>query len=56
MLVKQYAIFHIKNIEGWSTKRKIVLFSVDDYGIVRLNSINSKNALIEKGVPIYSAF
>lgn len=56
MLVKQYAIDHIKNIGRWSIKRKIVLTSADDYGSIRLNSINSKNALIEKGVPIYSAF
>ena len=29
---------HIKNISGWRTNRKIIVFSVDDYGNVRLSS------------------
>lgn len=37
---------NIKNIPGWSTKRKIVVFSVDDYGNVR---IKSKDALENLG-------
>ncbi|WP_037357161.1 hypothetical protein [Schleiferia thermophila] len=32
---------HIKNIPGWRTNRKIVVFAVDDYGNVRVNSKKS---------------
>jgi len=36
--MKQAILNNLKNIWGWRTSRKIVVFSVDDYGNVRLDS------------------
>lgn len=41
--MKQTISNHLKNISGWRTNRKLVIFSVDDYGNVR---IGSKEALV----------
>ena len=41
---------HLKNVPGWRTKNKFVLFSVDDYGSVRVNSLGALDALKAKGV------
>ncbi|MBK8683467.1 MAG: hypothetical protein IPN31_16465 [Bacteroidetes bacterium] len=29
---------NLKNLLGWKTNKKLILFSVDDYGNVRLDS------------------
>jgi len=45
---------NLKNILGWNTKKKLILFSVDDYGNVRIDSkralenINRKNPVKEQ--------
>ena len=49
-------ISNLKNSIGWKTKRKIVVFSVDDYGNVRLNSAEARNNLDAAGMKIYSRF
>jgi hypothetical protein len=38
MNIKQDTINHLKNIPGWRTKRKLLIFSVDDFGNLRLDS------------------
>jgi len=43
--MKQY----LKNILGWTTMRKIVVISVDDYGNVRLGSKEAREKLLKKG-------
>lgn len=43
---------NIKNILGWTTKRKIVVFSVDDYGNIRLASKQARLKLGEAGIGI----
>lgn len=40
---------NIKNVIGWKTKRKIVVFSVDDYGNVRLASKDAREKLDQAG-------
>ena len=40
---------YLKNIIGWTTKRKIIVISVDDYGNVRLESKKARNYLINHG-------
>lgn len=47
---------HIKNIGGWTTSRKILVFSVDDYGNVRLNSRADRDTLLAQGLSAKSRF
>jgi hypothetical protein len=47
---------NVKNIYGWKTKRKIVVFSVDDYGNVRIDSKKAREAMDKAGLKIYSRF
>lgn len=47
---------NLKNSLGWKTKRKIVVFSVDDYGNVRLHSKQARANMDKAGLPIYSRF
>ncbi len=41
---------HIKNIPGWKTKTKYVVFSVDDYGNVGISNIKALKELEDKGI------
>lgn len=47
---------NLKNSIGWKTKRKIIVFSVDDYGNVRLHSKQARKNMDKAGMPIYSRF
>ena len=47
---------NIKNIYGSRTNRKIVVFSVDDYGNVRLDSKEARARMDAEGSKIYSRF
>ena len=47
---------NIKNIPGWRTKRKIVVFSVDDYGNVRVASKKARENLDKAGALIENRF
>lgn len=47
---------NLKNSIGWKTNRKIVVFSVDDYGNVRLNSAQARQNMDLTGMKIYSRF
>ncbi len=49
-------ISNLKNSIGWKTKRKIIVFSVDDYGNVRLNSAEARTNMDLAGMKIYSRF
>lgn len=56
MRVKQKLFDHFKNILGWRTKRKIVVFSVDDYGNVRLDSRQARMNMDLAGLKTFSRF
>jgi len=43
--LKSKLILNAKNLVGWKTDRKIVVFSVDDYGNVRLDSKEARENL-----------
>lgn len=45
-----------KNLIGWRTDRKIVVFSVDDYGSVRLDSRKARENLDENNIVVKSPF
>ncbi|MBS7786423.1 hypothetical protein KIH23_03865 [Flavobacterium sp. CYK-55] len=54
--IKSNLILNAKNIIGWKTKKKYVVFSVDDYGNVRLDSAEARARLDAAGMKIYSRF
>lgn len=54
--IKEKLILNAKNSIGWKTNRKIVVFSVDDYGNVRVNSKEARTKMDEAGMKIYSRF
>jgi len=47
---------NLKNAYGWKTPRRIVVFSVDDYGNVRLDGSKAREALDHAGLKILSRF
>jgi hypothetical protein len=47
---------HVKNIPGWHTNRKIIVFSIDDFGNVRLGSKQARMSLDKEGFKPYSRF
>ena len=53
---KQNFALNIKNIPGWTTNRKIVVFSVDDYGNVRLASREAREELDKAGLKVRNRF
>lgn len=54
--MKQFILDNIKNIQGWKTKRKIVILSIDDYGNVRLDSKKSRENLDKAGLKVFNRF
>lgn len=47
---------NIKNFYGWKTKRKIVVFSIDDYGNVRVDSKQAREQMTKKGLKTITRF
>ena len=47
---------NLKNIPGWHTSDKLVIFAVDDYGNVRLDSKAARDRMLAKGVPLEGRF
>jgi hypothetical protein len=54
--MKQPLLNHLKNLPGWRTPRKLVIFSVDDYGNVRLDSKHAREQLDRAGLKIHTRF
>lgn len=54
--IKTNLLLNVKNIIGWKTKRKIVVFSVDDYGNVRLDSKEARDNMFSNGLKPASRF
>jgi hypothetical protein len=54
--LKQNLALNVKNLVGWKTKRKIVVFSIDDYGNVRLDSKKARDNMFAKGLKASSRF
>ena len=47
---------NLKNLPGWRTRDKLVIFAVDDYGNVRLDSATARRNLSEAGLNMSSRF
>ncbi|MBA6153391.1 hypothetical protein [Gelidibacter maritimus] len=54
--MKQTLYNYLKNFSGWRSNRKLVIFSIDDYGNVRLNSKESLNRIEAANIPLDSHF
>ena len=53
---KSEIILNLKNLVGWRTRRKIVVFSVDDYGNVRLDSLKAREKMKKAGLKLIGRF
>jgi hypothetical protein len=54
--LKNSLLINLKNAIGWRTRRKIVVFCVDDYGNVRLDSKSARENLDRAGLKVRSRF
>ncbi len=50
--LKSKIIVNLSNIKGWRTKRHIVVIESDDWGSVRMSSLESFERLKKAGVPV----
>lgn len=50
MRIKQTITDNLYNIPGWRTKRQIVVFESDDWGSIRMPSVNAYHRLLANGV------
>lgn len=48
--IKNFVNSNIKNFPGFKTRRKIVIFSVDDYGNIRVGSPQARQNMIQSGL------
>jgi len=56
MLIWHPLLNNLKNIRGWRTKDKLVVFAFDDYGNVRLDSLAAREKLLEAGLDLDNRF
>ncbi|MDH3380978.1 MAG: hypothetical protein OEQ39_29035 [Gammaproteobacteria bacterium] len=54
--MKDWIRNHVKNAFGWRTGRKLVVLSVDDYGVVRTASREALDRMVLKGLKVQSRF
>lgn len=55
-MLQQFIKDNLKNIYGWKTPRKIVVFSVDDYGNVRVDSPAARQRMNAAGLKVLTRF
>ncbi|WP_199222851.1 hypothetical protein [Rhodohalobacter mucosus] len=56
MSIKQSFSSNLKNIPGWRTRRRIIVFAVDDYGNVRIDSKDARKRILKAGVQLNGRF
>ena len=52
--MKQLISDNVKNLRGWKSRRKLVVFAVDDYANVRVSSTEARQRLIDAGLDLSS--
>lgn len=50
--IKEKIINNLRNIPGWNTNRRIIVFESDDWGAIRMPSKKVYNKLLSKGVSV----
>lgn len=53
---KNNLLLNLKNLIGWKTKRKIIVFAVDDYGNVRVDSKRALKKMASSGLKVHTRF
>lgn len=48
--IKKYLIGNLKNIPGWKTNKKIIVFESDDWGSERVRDVKHANKLVEERI------
>jgi hypothetical protein len=48
--IKRKTLLYLKNLPGWRTSRKLLVFSVDDYGSVRVASPVARKRMVDAGI------
>ena len=43
---------NVSNIPGWRTKRHIVVIESDDWGSIRMSSLENFNRMLKAGMPV----
>lgn len=56
MQLKKIVSLNAKNLIGWRTRRRIVVFSVDDYGNVRVDSKKARETMNAAGIKAQNRF
>jgi hypothetical protein len=51
-MIKELLRQNLRNIRGWTSKRKIVVFESDDWGSIRSSSKEGLKYLKNKGIPV----
>lgn len=51
-MLKSFIKRHIREIPGWRTERRIVVFESDDWGSIRMPSLETYNRLLSKGIRV----
>jgi hypothetical protein len=54
--MKRWARNNLKNMFGWRTRKKLVVISVDDYGVVRVASRRAREKMEKQGLRIENRF
>lgn len=54
--MKRLLVDHLKNIIGWRTRRRLLVFCVDDYGSIRLQSRATREIIQNSGLKLASRF
>ncbi|MDX1639037.1 MAG: hypothetical protein R3281_13775 [Balneolaceae bacterium] len=54
--LKKTFSLNAKNLVGWSTRRKILVISVDDYGNVRIDSRKARENMQREGIDLSNRF
>lgn len=50
--IRRFIARNIVNVGGWRTNRKIVVLESDDWGSIRMSSMNAYERLLKSGVPV----
>lgn len=54
--LKDTFLKNVRNMNGWTTSRKIVVFESDDWGAIRMPSKKDYDSLLAKGLPVDKSF
>ena len=54
--MRRSVLDNLKNISGWRTSDKLVVFAVDDYCNVRIHSKSARDHMVKEGLDLSNRF